>query len=47
MPDDVTRWVNLDDAVIELISDKDVAVSIKVSVSGVCNRARTEDHADS
>ena len=48
MPDDVTRRVNLDDAVVELISDKDIAVPIKVSmsVSGVCDRTRTQDHAD-
>ena len=46
MPDDVTRRVNLDDAVVELISDKDVAVPIK-SASGVCDRARAQDHANS
>ena len=49
MPDDVARAVNLDDAVVELISDKDVAMPIKVSVpvsmSGVCHRASAQDHA--
>jgi hypothetical protein len=44
MPDDVTCRVNLDDTVVELIRDKDVAGRVK-SASGVCDSARAQDHA--
>ena len=45
MPDDISCRVNLDNAVVELISDKDVAVPVK-STLRVRDRAREQDHAD-
>jgi hypothetical protein len=35
MPDDVTRRVNLDDAVIELISNKNIARMIKSMITSI------------